>query len=200
MTFGLCLVFPCCAELCFTAFPSFGRRHINPVLAVWPKDPVEASEVNSGFWHQGSQPGNKVSWFKDHMGSAITVGRLEFIVHLARRSERQTLLGHRRAGNVATQSFQLIALMGFGCHSSMKTETGQFRHAFRTRRQAWRGWNGLKGEHFSSSLGTHSYPVSHRMGMNVLHRVFAQPLQGESAVVFIPFKQAPPFQCIVNLG
>jgi hypothetical protein len=55
MTFGLCLVFPCCAELCFMAFPSFGRRHMNPVLAVWRKDPVEASEVNSGFWHQGSQ-------------------------------------------------------------------------------------------------------------------------------------------------
>jgi len=129
MTFGLCLVFPCSARLCFTAFPSFGWCDVNPVLAVWRKDPVEASEVDSGFWHQGGQPGNEVNWFKYHMGSAITVGRLELIAHLAGGRQGKAFYCNGGPGDVATQPLQLFTLMAVGSHPGMQAEAIEFGHS-----------------------------------------------------------------------
>ena len=79
-------------------------------------------------------------------------------------------------------------------NASMEAESSQLGHSVRTR---WRGrfrWNGLQGKHFASSLRPHGYTVGYRVSMDILHRIFIQHIQGESAVVFITFQKASSFQ------
>ena len=65
---------------------------------------MEACQIDSGLWHQSLQPGNEIQRLEDHMRGAIPVRRLELVANVAIRRERQSLLGYRRAADVAAQS------------------------------------------------------------------------------------------------
>ena len=72
--------------------------------------------------HQRRQPCHQVQRLQHHVGRAIPVRGLERIAHLARRRQRQTLAGHRRAAQVAAQPFELAALVRRDGHPGMQRE------------------------------------------------------------------------------
>ncbi len=72
-----------------------------PVLAVGCEHAVEAGQIHSRFGNQGSEAGNKVERFEDHVGRSVAPGRLEGIANLSMLGQRQTLFGHSGAGDVS---------------------------------------------------------------------------------------------------
>ena len=60
------------------------------------------------------------------MRGAVTVRRLELVANVAIRRERQSLLGYRRAADVAAQSFEFLAFIGPGRHPGMQAKPSHF--------------------------------------------------------------------------
>ena len=53
-----------------------GRCDARPPTAVWGKDAVETGQIDPRPWYQCSQPGDEIERFENHMGRAVTPGRL----------------------------------------------------------------------------------------------------------------------------
>ena len=60
---------------------AFGQRHHRTVFAIGGKHTVEAGQVDSGFRHQSSQPGDKIQGLENDMGRAIPIRCLADVVH-----------------------------------------------------------------------------------------------------------------------
>jgi hypothetical protein len=58
------------------------------------------------------QPGDEVQRLEDDVGATVPTRRLQSVV--AVRREPQSLLGRRRAADVAAQTFELLAFMDLG--------------------------------------------------------------------------------------
>jgi len=73
--FGSALVTLLCYMRLLVFTPS-GRCYLCPILAVGCKYTMKADQVDSGFWHQGNQSGNKVQRLKYDVCCTVTPGCL----------------------------------------------------------------------------------------------------------------------------
>lgn len=89
------------------------------MFAIGSEHAVESSQIDTGFGHQGSQPGNEIQRFEDHMSSPIAERSLEFVAHLASGCQGEALFCNGRPGDVATEPLQLFALISVGGHASV---------------------------------------------------------------------------------
>jgi hypothetical protein len=77
------------------------HRDVSPQTVVGGKNVVLACEIDSGFGHQSGQPGDEVDGLEDYMSGALSIGRFQFIAHLA-------LGGLRRAFKCCNPTFRGI--------------------------------------------------------------------------------------------
>ncbi len=97
---------------------------------------METGQIDSGFRHQGGQPGDKIQGLEDDMRGAIPTRRLELVTNITIRREQQPLFRDRRPGNIATQPLQLVALIGPRRHTGMhKVRPGTGRESALGRRE-----------------------------------------------------------------
>lgn len=163
------------------------------MFAIGSEHAVESSQIDTGFGHQGRQPGNEVQRLEDHMSSPIAERSLELVAHLAVGSQRQAFFCNGRPGDVATQAFQLLALMGLGRHPGMQAEAIKFGNAGLIACWFRLGREGLQGKHFAALLRADRDPVGNRMGVNIFKRIFFETVKSQVATVFVPLKNASTF-------
>jgi len=89
---------------------------------------METGEVDSRFGNRGRESGDEIQRLEDHMSSAVAEWGLQLVAHFTSGGDRQTMLGDGRPGDVATQPFNLISLVGSGGHPGMETEAVEVRH------------------------------------------------------------------------
>jgi len=95
-------------------FSAFSRCDLNTVLAVWGEDTVESGKIGARLGYQRGELCDKVQGLKDDVGRTITVCCFELVTYFAVGRQRQSFFRHRRARDVTTQLFKLVALMSFG--------------------------------------------------------------------------------------
>ncbi len=108
----------------------------------WGKDAVVASEVDPGFWHQGSQSRHEIHRIERYLNCTIPVGCLESVDHLAGGTEGQAWDGDRRAGNVPAEPFPFVSLVALAAHAGMEGESIGPGHPFQSRVRAIQWPNG----------------------------------------------------------
>ncbi len=69
---------------------------------------------------QGCPPGDEIERLEDDAGRAVAVSRLQRVADASVRSERQALLRHRRAADVAAQPFELLAFIHARRHAGVQ--------------------------------------------------------------------------------
>ena len=76
-----------CADFCvgkrLDAFPASRWRDEPSPAVVRRQDAMVASEIDSGFWHQGGQSRYEIQWLEDDMGGPVAKRCLQLIAHLA---------------------------------------------------------------------------------------------------------------------
>ena len=73
---------------------------------------VVSGEVGAWAWDQRGKPGNEVEGVEDDVSGPVTEGVLESVDDLSPFIDREAFVGERRAGDVAAQAFEGVALVG----------------------------------------------------------------------------------------
>ncbi len=130
-----------------------GRRDGGTMGAVGGKDAVVADEIDARFGDQSGQACNKVHRFEEHVGGAVTMGGFEFVAHEAVGSQREAFFGERGAGDVAGETFELVAFPRCGGHAGMNGEAARLGRARAGARRLSLGRQGLKCESLAPLAG-----------------------------------------------
>ena len=93
------------------AQPGVGRQHA-----------VEANQVQPRPWHQRGQALHELQRRHDQMRGAVAPGCLELEHHLPGGVGLHAFVGQCRAGDVAAQLFQRLAVFGRAAHRSVQAE------------------------------------------------------------------------------
>ena len=83
------------------------------VFEVGCEDAVKSRQIQPGSGHQGGESGDEVERFQHDMGGAIPKRLLVAVHDPATTIDREAVRGNGRPSNVAAQSFQSAALVGF---------------------------------------------------------------------------------------
>ena len=101
-------------------FPGFTFRHDRrTMLAMWGEHAVESGEVESWARNQRGETSYEVQWIEEDMDGAVPEGLLELVDDLPAFVAREALISDRRPGNVTTEFFELVTLVGFAAGSAM---------------------------------------------------------------------------------
>ena len=73
---------------------------------------MEANQMQPGTRDECGEPLQELQRRHDDVGGAVAVGAFELQHDLAGAVALEPLVGNRRAGDVAAQAFELLALMG----------------------------------------------------------------------------------------
>ncbi len=80
---------------------------------------MEANQMQPRTWNQCSQALHKLQRRHDDVGGAVAPGALELQDDLAGAIALEPLVGNGRAGDIAAQAFELLALMGATAHGGV---------------------------------------------------------------------------------
>src|SRR3954467_15997941 len=95
------------------------------------------------------------------MGGAVAPGALELQHDLACAIALEPLVGNGRAGDIAAQAFELLALMGVTAYCGMQAETVRV-DAARLLRVARSAGHGLQAQHFLPCVWPHRNAIGAR--------------------------------------
>src|SRR3954452_2087428 len=108
---------------------------------------MEANQMQPGTRDQCGQALQELQRRHHDMGGAVAPGALELQHDLASAVALEPLVGNRRAGDVAAQAFELLALMGVTAYCRMQAETVRVDTA-RLLRVGRSAGDGLQAQHF----------------------------------------------------
>src|SRR3954468_18968405 len=84
---------------------------------------MEANQMQPRTWNQCGQALQELQRRHHDMGGAVAPGTFELEHDLACAIALEPLIGNGRAGDVAAQAFELLALMGVTAYCRMQAET-----------------------------------------------------------------------------
>jgi len=96
------------------------------MLAIRGEHPMEARGVQSWARDQGGETGNEVERFENHVGRAVAERLLERIDDPPSLVGREALIGDGRAGDVTTEFFELVTLVGLAAGGRVQGEARLF--------------------------------------------------------------------------
>ena len=86
---------------------------------------VVANEVDARFGDEGGEPGDEIERFEEHGRGAVTIGGFEFVAREAVGGQRESFFGERGAGDVAGETFELVACPRRGGQAGMNGEAAR---------------------------------------------------------------------------
>ena len=104
---------------------------------------VVSGEVGAWAWDQRGKPGNEVEGVEDDVSGPVTEGVLESVDDLSPFIDREAFVGECRAGDVAAQAFEGVALVGMAHGAGMEGASRELSDAGGGRRRA--GRDGVQG-------------------------------------------------------
>ena len=133
------------------------------------------------------------------MGGAIPVGGSQCVAHPTVAGQRQALLGDRRSGDLAADTFQFLSLTGPGSHPGMQAEPIGLGH--RAEAVIVVSWQyGLQGKDLFALVGADGDAVGHTGPVERLHGIGLQGIQVEVTVLHVLHQQVffRPLLGVVN--
>ena len=92
---------------------------------------VVSGEVGAWAWDQRGKPGNEVEGVEDDVSGPVTEGVLESVDDLSPFIDREAFVGECRAGDVAAQAFEGVALVGMAHGAGMEGASRELSDAGR---------------------------------------------------------------------
>ena len=89
---------------------------LGPQFGVGREHAMEANQMQPGTRDQCGQALHELQRRHHDMGGAVALGALELQHDLAGWIALEPFVGNRRAGDIAAQAFELLALMGATAH------------------------------------------------------------------------------------
>ena len=96
---------------------------------------VVSGEVSAWAWDQRGKPGNEVEGVEDDVSGPVTEGVLESVDDLSPFIDREAFVGECRAGDVAAQAFEGVALVGMAHGAGMEGASRELSDAGGGRRR-----------------------------------------------------------------
>ena len=111
---------------------------------------VVSGEVGAWGWDQRGKAGNEVEGVEDDVSGPVTEGVLESVDDLSPFIDREAFVGECRAGDVAAQAFEGVALVGLAARGGMEGKSRELSDAGGGRRRA--GRDGVQGKRLASGV------------------------------------------------
>ncbi len=122
--------------------------------------PWNRVKLTLGLGTNAASRADEAQGLKNSVLGAIAVRRLELVTNVAIGRERQALFRHRSPGDVAAQTFQLLAFIRPGRDPRMQRKSRHLAHCVIGRFIADR--QGLQGEHLAARLRAHGDAIRDR--------------------------------------
>ncbi len=111
-----------CGLRCLGTFVQPLRHHQRAHLGVRCQHAMESNQVQPWPWHQGCKPLHELQRRHHQVRGAVAPGCLQLQHHLPCCVALHALIGQRRAGDVAAQLLERLALVGAAAHSRVQAE------------------------------------------------------------------------------
>src|SRR5205809_6854839 len=108
---------------------------------------IEANQMQPGTWDECGHTLHELRRPHHDIGGAVAPGTFELEHDLACAIALEPLIGNGRAGDIAAQALELLALMGVTAYCRMQAETVRV-DAARLLRIARSAGNGLQAQYF----------------------------------------------------
>ncbi len=83
---------------------------------------MESNEVEPGPWHKRGQALHELQWCHDDVGGAILIRAFQLQHNITGAVEFEPFIGDGRAGDVAAQLLELVALIHGAAHRRVEAE------------------------------------------------------------------------------
>ena len=142
---------------------------------------VVSGEVGAWAWDQRGKPGNEVEGVEDDVSGPVTEGVLESVDDLSPFIDREAFVGECRAGDVAAQAFEGVALVGMAHGAGMEGASRELSDAGGGRRRA--GRDGVQGKRLASGVRADGDAVVDGGAEELLESVGGFEVEGGGLVV-----------------
>ena len=142
---------------------------------------VVSGEVGAWAWDQRGKPGNEVEGVEDDVSGPVTEGVLESVDDLSPFIDREAFVGECRAGDVAAQAFEGVALVGMAHGAGMEGASRELSDAGGGRRRA--GRDGVQGKRLASGVRADGDAVVDGGAEELLETVGGFEVEGGGLVV-----------------
>ena len=142
---------------------------------------VVSGEVGAWAWDQRGKPGNEVEGVEDDVSGPVTEGVLESVDDLSPFIDREAFVRQRRAGDVAAQAFEGVALVGMAHGAGMEGASRELSDAGGGRRRA--GRDGVQGKRLASGVRADGDAVVDGGAEELLESVCGFEVEGGGLVV-----------------
>ena len=154
------------------------------VFAVRGEHAVVWGEMGAGARHEGGEAGDKVDGVEHDMSGAVIEGVLESIHDLRAVIDREAFVREGRAGDVAAEAFEGVALMGSAARAGMEGESRELSDAGVGGRRV--GRDGAQGQGLAPGVGAGGDAVVDGSTEELLETVVGFEVEGRVLFVAAP--------------